>query len=198
MRQFTKMAIVETFIQLLNEKPLDKITVKEIVDNCGINRNTFYYHFEDIHGLLVYILNAEADKVIAEHASVESLEEGFIAAAKFALKNKRAAYHIYYSVSREELERYLNSVAQEVMERLVERLTEGVPEKCLANQEDTQLLIQFYKSGMVGLTTQWLSRGMKDNPEELIRRLGALLKGSLGASLVRETWQDFRQKGPDV
>ena len=181
MRQFTKMAIVETFIQLLNEKPLDKITVKEIVDNCGINRNTFYYHFEDIHGLLVYILNAEADKVIAEHASVESLEEGFIAAAKFALKNKRAAYHIYYSVSRE-----------------VERLTEGVPEKYLANQEDTQLLIQFYKSGMVGLTTQWLSRGMKDNPEELIRRLGALLKGSLGASLVRETWQDFRQKGPDV
>ena len=40
MAQFTKKAIVEAFLKLLNEKPLDKITVKEIVDNCGINPNT--------------------------------------------------------------------------------------------------------------------------------------------------------------
>ena len=44
MAQFTKRAIVESFIRLLNEKPLDKITVKEILDYCGINRNTIYYH----------------------------------------------------------------------------------------------------------------------------------------------------------
>ncbi len=198
MRQFTKMAIVETFIRLLNEKPLDKITVKEIVDNCGINRNTFYYHFEDIHGLLVYILDAEAQQVIEQHASVDSLEEGFIAAAKFALENKRAAYHIYYSVSREELERYLNSVAHEVMERLVESIIKDVPGECLAREEDIRLLIQFYQSGMVGLTTQWLSRGMKDDPEVLIRRLGVLLKGSLGAALGKGVRPGFRQKGPDV
>ena len=102
MAQFTKKAIVESFISLLNQKPLDKITVKEIVDDCGINRNTFYYHFEDIRALLAFVIDAEVERVIAKHASVASLEEGFIEAAYFALNNKKAVYHIYNSVSREE------------------------------------------------------------------------------------------------
>lgn len=185
MRQYTKMAIMASFVKLLNEKPLDKITVKEIVDDCGINRNTFYYHFEDIQALLVYILNGEAEKVIQKHASVESLEEGFIAAARFALENKRAAYHIYNSLSREELERYLNSIVQEVVERLAEAATRDVPKECLVSQEDMALILQFYKNGMVGLTTEWLSRGMKEEPEPQIRRLGALLRGSLRSALLK-------------
>ncbi|MCI8994951.1 MAG: TetR family transcriptional regulator [Lachnospiraceae bacterium] len=198
MRQFTKMAIMESFIRLLNEKPLDKITVKEIVDDCGINRNTFYYHFEDIHALLVYILDAEAEKVIKEHASVESLEEGFIAAAHFALENKRAVYHIYYSVSREELERYLNSIVQEVMERLAEELTRDVPKERLVGEEDLRLVLQFYKNGMVGLTTEWLSHGMKEEPEPLIRRLGELLRGSLKSALLKPEARSFGQTAPGV
>ena len=44
MTQFTSKAIEESFIRLLNERPLDKITIKDIVDDCGISRNTFYYH----------------------------------------------------------------------------------------------------------------------------------------------------------
>ena len=57
--------------------------------------------------------------MIAKHASVASLEEGFIEAAYFALNNKKAVYHIYNSVSREEAERYLNSIAEDVMNRLM-------------------------------------------------------------------------------
>ena len=38
-------------MRLLNERPLDKITVREIAAECGISRNTFYYHFEDMNGL---------------------------------------------------------------------------------------------------------------------------------------------------
>ena len=53
MAQFTRTAIVNSFIRLLNEKPLDKITVKDIVDDCGVNRNTFYYHFQDIYAYSV-------------------------------------------------------------------------------------------------------------------------------------------------
>ena len=59
MTQFTSKAIEESFIRLLNERPLDKITIKDIVDDCGISRNTFYYHFQDITALLEHILNAD-------------------------------------------------------------------------------------------------------------------------------------------
>ena len=48
MANFTKQAIETAFLQLLNEKPLNKISVRDIVEKCGINRNSFYYHFQDI------------------------------------------------------------------------------------------------------------------------------------------------------
>lgn len=181
MAQFTKKAIVESFISLLNQKPLDKITVKEIVDDCGINRNTFYYHFEDIRALLTFVIDAEVERVIAKHASVASMEEGFIEAANFALSNKRAVYHIYNSVSREELERYLNSIAEDVMRRLME----GMEESRDAEETDRELIIHFYKSGLVGMATGWIGEGMKADPEQLIRRMGALLEGSVADALKR-------------
>lgn len=48
----TRAAIINAFWQLLDEKPYNKITVKNIVERCQVNRNTFYYHFHDIPELL--------------------------------------------------------------------------------------------------------------------------------------------------
>ena len=115
MAQFTQKAIVESLIKLLNERPLDKITIKDIVEDCGINRNTFYYHFEDIPSLVKQILNAEAEKVLLKQETVVSWEEGFIEGAQFALQNKKVVYHIYNSVRREEVEKYQYHVAGDVM-----------------------------------------------------------------------------------
>ena len=58
MANFTSKAIKESFIKLLNEKPMNKISVKDIVEDCGINRNSFYYHFQDIPTLLEEIFCA--------------------------------------------------------------------------------------------------------------------------------------------
>ena len=88
MAQFTKKAIIESFLKLLNERPLDKITIKDVVEDCQINRNTFYYHFENIPALVEVIFREETERVIAEHQDISSWEDGFIAAADFALKNK--------------------------------------------------------------------------------------------------------------
>ena len=51
MANFTKNAIKASCLKLLNERPISKITVKDIVEDCGINRNSFYYHFQDIPAL---------------------------------------------------------------------------------------------------------------------------------------------------
>ena len=69
MPNFTKMAIKATFIKLLNEKPLSQITVKDIVETCGVNRNSFYYHFQDIPALIEEIVTEEADRIIAQYPS---------------------------------------------------------------------------------------------------------------------------------
>ena len=59
MAAFTERAIKESFLKLLMERPLSQITVKDIVSDCGVNRNTFYYHFEDIPELLEQIIMEE-------------------------------------------------------------------------------------------------------------------------------------------
>ena len=60
----TKKAISEVFWQLLEEKPYNKITVQNIVERCQVNRNTFYYHFQDIPDLTEYSIKEWTDQVI--------------------------------------------------------------------------------------------------------------------------------------
>ena len=181
MASFTEKAIIDSFINLLNEKPLDKITVKDIVEDCGINRNTFYYHFDDIPSLVSRILEDETNRALSLHGDVDSWEEGFIAAAQFALNNKRLIYHIYNSVSREVFERYLNDITWDIMYRFVDTIGRDVA----CPELDKKLIASFYKSALVGMVLDWLAKGMKYDPEEIIHRLGAMLDGNIRASIKK-------------
>lgn len=179
MPSFTRKAIMESFLKLLKEKPFDKITVKDIVEDCGINRNTFYYHFEDVPYLVEVILKEETERVLGEHLGEDSWEEGFIAAARFALDNKKSIYHIYNSVNREIFEEYLNKIGEDVMERFVWKVSEGLD----ASEADKKLIAAFYKSALTGMILDWLAAGMQYEPETVIRRLGIMLEGGIVTAL---------------
>ena len=71
MSELTKRAIQESFKKLLSNQPLDKITVKNITDDCGVNRNTFYYHYSDIYQLLEEIFLTEAQKSVEKMVKAE-------------------------------------------------------------------------------------------------------------------------------
>ena len=174
MPQFTKLAIINTFIKLLNQMPLDKITVKDIVDDCGINRNTFYYYYKDIYALLDDIFRADTQKVIEENGNFKSLQDGFLQATEFARENKKAVYHIYNSMSREKLENYLYSIIDDLIAKYVDTQETG---RQIAD-EDKRFLADFYKYALVGMILAWISKGMKEDPEFIIPRLVKLIYGS--------------------
>ena len=67
MANFTKKAIEASFLKLLNERPLNKITVKDIVEDCGINRNSFYYHFDDIPSLMKGMIREEFEDIVSQY-----------------------------------------------------------------------------------------------------------------------------------
>ncbi|MCI8466086.1 MAG: TetR family transcriptional regulator [Lachnospiraceae bacterium] len=180
MPAFTKKAIADSFLKLLREKPLDKITIKDIVEDCGINRNTFYYHFEDIPNLVETILKEETEQVLGEHLGEDSWEEGFIAATRFALNNKKSIYHIYNSVNREVFEQYLNRIGMDVMERFVEKAAKGLS----VSEEDKTLMASFYRAALTGMILDWLASGMNYEPEDVIRRLGVMLEGGIEAAFL--------------
>ena len=68
MAHFTQKAILQTFQQMLEEMPFDKITVSAIVSRCEISSNTFYYHYRDIYDLLDAWLSEQENAVLSSGA----------------------------------------------------------------------------------------------------------------------------------
>ena len=101
MANFTKQAIKASFMKLLSQKPLNKISVRDIVEDCGINRNSFYYHFQDIPSLLGEIVTEQTDQLIRQYPTISSMEECFSVAFHTARENRRAVMHIFNSSNRD-------------------------------------------------------------------------------------------------
>ena len=180
-QQYTKKIIQEEFIKILNERPLNKITVKDIASACDINRNTFYYYYTDIYAILSEIFQTELQIVIDEYNDTLSWEESCIVATKFSLQNKTAIYHVYNSMQKEELEDYLFNVSGNIMSRYVEKVSDGIS----ASSGDKKLIASFYQCALTEMVLRWIASGMKEDPDTIIRRIGRLFDGHIALSLKR-------------
>ena len=180
-QQYTKKKIREEFIKILNERPLNKITVKDIASACEINRNTFYYYYTDVYALLSELFQTELQTVTDEYNDTFSWEESFIVATKFALENKIAINHVYNSIQREELEDYIYNVSGHVMNRYVEKLSDGIS----ASSGDKKLISSFYQCALTEMVLRWIASGMKEDPDTIVRRIGQLFDGHIALSLKR-------------
>ncbi len=167
MANFTKKAIKETFITMLEERPLSDITVKDIAEKCEINRNSFYYHYKDIPSLIEEIVKEEAEQILEKYPSVSTIVECFDALIEFASHRKKAIMHIYRSVSREVFERHLMMVSEFFVSNYVNTVLTGES----VNETDKKTVIGYYKCVCFGLVLNWLSTGMKDEYAHEIRRI---------------------------
>lgn len=172
MANFTQKAIKETFIQLLEVKPLSEITVKDIVETCGINRNSFYYHYHDLPSLIEEIVKEGAESIIHEYPSVNSIVECFDAVIEYASRRKRAIMHIYRSVSREVFERNLMEVSEYFVRTYINTAFPGknIP------AEDQQTVLNYYKCLGFGLIIDWFNNGMTEEYAQATRRIFTLKK----------------------
>lgn len=181
MPSLTRQAIIRAFLQLLEERPLSKITVKDIVDTCGINRNTFYYHFEDIPALIEAISKDEMDRLVQNHAKVDSLEDCLMIAVDFILEKKRIVLHLYNSNNRDLYERELMEICHYVVGTYFDSLFEGQ----LCDPADKEILVRSYRCWCFGLLMDWLNEGLREDVKPMLKRLCELREGSVEASLAR-------------
>ena len=77
MAQTTKRALEASLKKLLLRKPLNKITINDITEDCGVNRMTFYYHFKDIYDLVDWILVEDATEALEGHQDFETWSDAF-------------------------------------------------------------------------------------------------------------------------
>ena len=161
----TKRVIREAFVELLNERALSKITVKDITDRCGINRNTFYYHYQDVPALVEEICSIQVDRIVQDYPTLNSLDGCIQAAMKFVMENKRAIAHLYYSDNRSTYVSALWRICEQAVRTYVDTV---FPEDELSGR-DREIIIRYHKCECFGLIIDWISNAAPSAPQGLDR-----------------------------
>ena len=166
----TKLALANALKSLLQKKFLDDITVKEIVEDCEVNRQTFYYHFQDIYDLLRWLLHHETEQALRD---APTWQEALRTAFRYIQENHMVIFHVYRSDGRDYLDSHFFTLARALVISLLDR--EGSPEAL--SSRDREFLIDFYMYALAGTLLGWLADDMKEDPEELVNRICRLLEG---------------------
>lgn len=189
MAKQTQKFIMSTFMQLLESESLDKITVRDIVEECEINRNTFYYHYSDIYDLLDDVFRVETEKFMSEDVDENTtFGEEYERAACFVLKYKKAILHIYDSQKRDVLQNYLETLAFSFISRFVKKEADGygLPD------EDIDYITGFYTHAIVGNTLGWIKRKLPSGQEKFIARTAGTFNATV-KDMIRQCLEE-RQK----
>ena len=165
--------------KLLSKKELSKITISNITDECGVNRQTFYYHFKDIYDLLEWIYKNEVIDEIDNKD--EEWQQRFLYIFKYVLKNKEFVKNTYNSISREYLLRFIYMQTNKLLIDFIDKESEGMNIKV----EDKKFMADFYKYGFVGILQKWIEDGMKEEPEGIIRKLNSIIEGDFKKALEK-------------
>lgn len=185
MPNFTYNAIKASFIKLLSERPLSQIKVKDIVADCGVNRNTFYYYFHDIPSLIEDMVTEEAEHIIQKYPSADTIEDFFETTIDYMLEKKSLFLHIYNSVNRELFEQYLWQVCERVVILYVDSILDGRQ----ISTGDRRIIVQYLKALSFGVVSAWLQAGLTDDIRLTFERIYHLKKGT-----VEEMIRRFEEK----
>ena len=169
----TKQAIRQAFIELLNERPLDKISVKDIAERSTVNRNTFYYHYSDIYDLLDVWLRGELSVYVSGEAPYDDWRYSTKAFMKACAARPNIVYHIFNSLSRDRMERYVFSLSSDVFYSFVTKSAAAysVPEEKLREIAD------FCRYSFAGFFLRFLWGRMKADVDATVDSYAVLVDG---------------------
>lgn len=179
MSNITKRALEASLKNLLLHKPLNKITVGDIANDCGINRMTFYYHFKDIYDLIEWSCVEDATKALEGKKTYDTWQEGFLNIFNAVLDNKPFIMNVYRSVSREQIEMYLYKLTYNLLIDVVNEKSVGMA----VSDEDKKFIADFYKYAFVGIMLNWIRNNMKEEPKQIVDRLSVLINGNITRTL---------------
>lgn len=193
MSQITKRALAESLKKLLLEKPLDRITVSDITEDCGVSRMTFCYHFKDVYDLIEWTWLQEAERALDGQKTYDTWQQGFLQIFQLVQENRAFVMNLYHSISREQVERYLYRLTYQLLIGVVEEKSAGMS----VRDEDKKFIADFYKYAFVGLMLDWIRGGMKGEPQVLIDRLSVLIRGDVEKALNHYRADQMKQSGPN-
>ena len=138
MSQVTKRALEQSLKNLLLKKPLSKITISDLTEDCGMNRMTFYYHFKDIYDLVEWSCLTDAKRALDEKKTYDTWQQGFLQILEAVQANKPFIMNVYHCVHREQVEIYLRPLVEDLIINVVNEETGGLN----VRDEDKTFIVQ--------------------------------------------------------
>ena len=179
MSNTTKLALEASLKKLLLKKPVDKITINDLTEDCGISRMAFYYHFKDIYDLIEWACLEDGKRALADKKTYSTWSEGLEQIFEAVLENKPFILNVYHSVSQKKIESYLYKLTYDLMIGVVEERAAGMSVRA----EDKEFIAHFYKYAFVGLTLEWIRGGMKEAPVAIVERVSTVTHGGITNAL---------------
>ena len=181
MSQVTKRALEQSLKNLLLKKPLTKITINDIAEDCGINRMTFYYHFKDIYDLVEWSCLEDARRALEEKKTHDTWQQGLLQIFEAVRQNKPFILNVYRCVDREQVERYLRPLVDHLILGVIDEQSAAMT----VRDEDKAFIAQVYGYIFIGIMLDWIRDGMAEEPEKIVDRLALLIHDSIREALAR-------------
>lgn len=173
MTEMTKLLLSNSLKKLLSKKPLNKITVKDIVNDCKLTRQTFYYHFQDIFELLDWTYKKELGHLLNEphNSSWEKVIKGIL---NFIRENKSMFSYTIQAVGREYFEQAIYPDLYEFSKNKISKTSTeiDIPEGKINFLANLQAIT------LISVIIQWANNGMKENPDEIVKMLDKTLNSA--------------------
>ncbi len=187
--RMTKIALANSLKKHMEKKPLKKITISEIINDCDINRKTFYYHFEDLYDLLKWMLEQEAIEVVKSFDLLLDYQEAISFVINYVDENVHILSCAYDSMGREEMKRFFYKdfigIVQGLIDSAIEDLQVSVP------MDFKEFLGNLYTEALAGVLIEWIKDRKKYGRDKVLRYLSLIIKTSLPATLIEASKVDM-------
>ena len=179
----TKLALEASLKNLLLKKPVDKITITDLTNDCGITRMAFYYHFKDIYDLVEWSCYEDASRALQGKKTYETWQEGLMQIFEAVMENKPFIMNVYHALSREQIENYLFQLTHDLIMGVV---LEQSKETALSDAQKN-FIADFYKYSFVGIMLDWIRQGMKDDYTSICDNMCITIQGNITNSIKNFT-----------
>lgn len=166
----TKIALEAAMQELLREKPLEQIRVRELADRCGIRRQSFYYHFNDVYELLDWSISREREHLLRRQEEFVTWQQVYLDLQQYMAENRAYYQTILRIRGRERLRELLAPVFQNVMDGLDDYYRKNIPEDMTVQMEKEFSVWQENKINLAQVLLEaWINGSVDITPEDVIR-----------------------------
>lgn len=180
---YTKKLLTASLKKWMAQKPLNKISIRDITDDCGVNRQTFYHHFEDIYAQVKWMYEQEAISLLKEHEGVLLWQEGLLQLLRYIEENRAVCLCAYHSLGYEHLKRFFSDDIHAIIKNAVSEIGSklGFP----LVDEYVNFVTHYYTVALASLVESWLLGEIDKTPAELIAFMDIIFQDHIRGATLR-------------